>query len=47
VVLVGIGFLTHYFPADDIGQCLLTVLYMGSMIVLAFEIHGVKASALR
>jgi low temperature requirement protein LtrA len=34
-------FYTRYFPSDDIGQRLLTVLYMGAMILLAFEIHGV------
>lgn len=36
-------FYTRYFPADDIGQRLLTVLYMGAMILLAFEIHGVTS----
>jgi len=34
-------FYTRYFPSDDIGQRLLTVLYMGAMIMLAFEIHAV------
>jgi low temperature requirement protein LtrA len=34
-------FYTRYFPSDDIGQRLLTVLYMGAMILLAFEIHSV------
>ena len=39
-------FYTRYFPADDIGQRLLTVLYMGAMILLAFEIHGATGETL-
>lgn len=35
---------TRYFPSDDIGQRLLTVLYMGAMILLAFEIHAFTGS---
>ncbi len=30
----------RYFPIDDIGQRILTVLYMGIMLLMAFEIHG-------
>ena len=41
---LGLVFFTRYFPQDDIGQRLLTVLYMGAMILLAFEIHGVTGS---
>ena len=37
-------FYTRYFPSDDIGQRLLTVLYMGAMILLAFEIHAVTGA---
>ena len=36
---LGLVFFTRYFPTDDIGQRLLTVAYMGAMILLAFEIH--------
>jgi low temperature requirement protein LtrA len=39
-------FYTRYFPSDDIGQRLLTVLYMGAMILLAFEIHSVTIQTL-
>ena len=28
------------YPVDDIGQRLLTVLYMGVMLLMAFEIHS-------
>jgi low temperature requirement protein LtrA len=38
---MGLIFFTRYFPHDDIGQRLLTVAYMGAMILLAFEIHDV------
>ncbi|UCG25499.1 MAG: low temperature requirement protein A [Chloroflexota bacterium] len=31
----------RYFPVDDIGQRVLTVLYMGFMLAMAFEIHDV------
>ena len=31
----------RYFPIDDIGQRILTVLYMGFMLLMAFEIHDV------
>jgi low temperature requirement protein LtrA len=31
----------RYFPVDDIGQRILTVLYMAFMLSLAFEIHDV------
>ncbi len=34
----------RYFPIDDIGQRILTVLYMAFMIVIAFEIHDVTGS---
>ena len=34
-------FYTQYFPSDDIGQRLLTVLYMGAVILLAFQIYDV------
>ena len=39
-------FYTRYFPSNDIGQRLLTVLYMGAMILLAFEIHSVTGQTL-
>jgi low temperature requirement protein LtrA len=42
---LGLVFYTRYFPTDDIGQRLLTVAYMGAMILLAFEIHGVTGSS--
>ena len=43
---LGIVFFTRYFPADDIGQRILTVTYMAIIILLAFEIHSVtKESA--
>jgi len=38
---LGLVFFTRYFPHDDFGQRLLTVAYMGAMILLAFEIHAV------
>jgi len=38
---LGIVFFTRYFPADDIGQRILTVAYMAIIIVMAFEIHSV------
>ena len=34
---------TRYFPSDDIGQRLLTAVYMFVMILLAFEIHNATA----
>jgi low temperature requirement protein LtrA len=39
-------FYTRYFPSDDIGQRLLTAVYMFIMIVLAFEIHNVTVQTL-
>ena len=39
-------FYTRYFPSDDIGQRLLTAVYMFVMIMLAFEIHNVTAQTL-
>jgi low temperature requirement protein LtrA len=38
---MGLVFFTRYFPHDDIGQRLLTIAYMGAMILLAFEIPAV------
>jgi low temperature requirement protein LtrA len=38
---LAIVFFTRYFPSDDIGQRILTVAYMGILIVMAFEIHSV------
>ena len=34
-------FYSRRFPTDDIGHRLLTVLYMGAMVSLAFELHDV------
>lgn len=34
---------TRYFPSDDIGQRMLTAVYMFVMILLAFEIHNATA----
>jgi low temperature requirement protein LtrA len=34
----------RHYPIDDIGQRALTVLYMGIMLVLAFEIHDLTGS---
>ena len=33
----------RYFPVDDIGQRILTVLYMAFMLAMAFEIHDLTA----
>jgi low temperature requirement protein LtrA len=34
-------FYSRLFPTDDIGHRLLTVAYMGAMVSMAFELHGV------
>ena len=33
------------YPVDDIGQRVLTVLYMATMLLLAFEIHEITGTA--
>ena len=33
------------YPVDDIGQRILTVLYMATMLLLAFEIHAITGAA--
>ena len=38
-------FYGRHFPVDDIGQRILTVLYIAFMLVMAFEIHDVTAGA--
>jgi hypothetical protein len=38
-------FYGRHFPVDDIGQRILTVLYIAFMVVMAFEIHDVTAGA--
>ena len=34
----------RHFPVDDIGQRLLTILYMAAMLLLAFEIHAMTGA---
>jgi low temperature requirement protein LtrA len=41
---LGLVFYTRFFPADDIGQRILTIVYMVLMVSLAFEIHSVTAA---
>lgn len=41
---MGLMLYTRRFPADDIGQRLLTVIYMGVMVLLAFNIHDVTGA---
>jgi low temperature requirement protein LtrA len=41
---IGLMLYTRRFPADDIGQRLLTIAYMGVMALMAFNIHDVTGS---
>ena len=42
---LGLVLYTRYFPADEIGQRILTVVYMAAMVLLAFEIEHVTGSS--
>ncbi len=42
---LGLVLYTRYFPADEIGQRILTVAYMAAMVLLAFEIEHVTGAS--